>query len=109
MSKQIPVIHSSVVPPDQESGQATILYSDTETWDQRRSIGISSHYNSYGKLSSIKHDYRSETRRFCRVCWDVKEDTDTLVSPCCCSGVYLVAYYVYIDINNIGFAMIEGI
>lgn len=88
MSKEIPVIHSSVVPPDQESGQATIAFSDTETCDQRRNTDILSHYDSYGKFTSSKHEYRVETRRFCRVCWDVKEDVDTLVSPCCCSGAY---------------------
>lgn len=89
MSKEIPVLHSSVVPSDQESGQATFEYSDTEIWnDQGQSTRIHGHYESYSKLYSYKYECKDETRRFCRVCWDVKEDADTLVSPCCCSGVF---------------------
>lgn len=100
MSKQIPVIHSSAIILDQESGQGTRMCSDTDTrgGPGRGTLVIQDQCESLGKYSSFhSSNYKCETRRFCRVCWDVKEDGDVLVSPCLCSGVSLSWYIIFFE------------
>ena len=45
-------------------------------------------FHSKSKSGTMPSDYVKK-QRFCRVCWDVKDQGDSLVSPCSCSGAPL--------------------
>jgi len=45
-------------------------------------------YHSKSKSGAIASDCVKK-HRFCRICWDVRDQGDSLVSPCSCSGTLL--------------------